>query len=295
MFAGEGGFSMSMSRSEDDGTEDMMKRKVDGRKRRVTIGYQAAGFAFILASLASSVPILRKAPAGALHATSASMASAGIALILSDAALNDRLRSDTYKRLNLLLCAYGMLVAWSIAIVGKLTPPYGYFILPSALSIINSVKGYGYGLKGWRLDDRASPFQDIWKGAKSTVRSLFSVPTNASSVGYILSLLFSVFLGYREISLILEGGGIGQISGGRIIEFARVLLLWTLSFTLKDAADRNRLKGSTFIELNWIQAYVFGCLGAVSGWKTRLGASSIVLAAYAGLNGYWKNMQKKAE
>ena len=79
-----------------------------------------------------------------------------------------------------------------------------------------------------------------------------------------------------------------------LARFNRLSLLALMLYTLKDAADRDRLGGSTFISLNYLCALAMGvqCAFYTGGLTTPLGGLSAFFAAFSAFNGitsYMKN------
>ena len=58
----------------------------------------------------------------------------------------------------------------------------------------------------------------------------------------------------------LQGGAAPIAISGRLIRFAKLSLLASLVFSLKDAADRGRLDGTTFVQLNFLSSFAFGTM-----------------------------------
>jgi hypothetical protein len=128
------------------------------------------------------------------------------------------------------------------------------WIITSVIAMINSIKGYGYGIKGWKLTESVSPIVDMMEGCKANVKCLLRVP-NERSVGYLLATLF-----VGSVPLCMLKSGI-KLS---VVSYTTLAMLAATTLTLKDAADRGRLEGTTFIELNAMTATVFAQLSGAS-------------------------------
>jgi hypothetical protein len=154
-----------------------MEKKVKGRKKRVVMGYRIVSVAYLVASIVAVVkngisPVQSYFVAGPLLA-------AGMAHTLADAALHDRLSSDTYKRLNLFLGTYYGLVNLILSSMTKRQfgshPFWKLWTITSFITCVNCIKGYGYGVKGWKLEGDTLPLakKDLVEGLKYTIQSFF--------------------------------------------------------------------------------------------------------------------------
>lgn len=241
-----------------------MAKKVSGRKKRVLGGYKIVSALYGVSGLASL--FLIDAPRLLLiQAASGPLLAAGFAHILSDAASNDRLKSETYKRLNLVLGQYGLIGLIAAFFVKQLRQQPLLWIIPSLIAMVNSIKGYGYGLKGWELE-KTSAVDDLVQGTKTSIKCLLSVPKNISSAGYLAATLTMgtlTTLKLLEILQLVVQTGISDsynsaVIGTRVLRYSKLTLLTAATFTLKDAADRGRLQGTTFVELNYMVALALG-------------------------------------
>jgi len=251
-----------------------MEKKVKGRKKRVVMGYRIVSVAYLVASIVAVVkngisPVQSYFVAGPLLA-------AGMAHTLADAALHDRLSSDTYKRLNLFLGTYYGLVNLILSSMTKRQfgshPFWKLWTITSFITCVNCIKGYGYGVKGWKLEGDTLPLakKDLVEGLKYTIQSFFSIPKNAQSAGYWIATGTVASLKMKKlveiIGLLLVVSTSTSASWGivatRLSRYAKLALLTGVMFTLKDAADRGRLNGTTFMQLNLLSSYVFGSMSA---------------------------------
>lgn len=240
--------------SESSNSNDVaMQKKVEGRKLRVVMGNRIASVGYLAWFLVYLVKSLQSTNYNIFTTISSidpgPLLASGFAYILISACQNNRLSSDTYKRLNLNLVLYSLL--------GLVNQARGDFVWNGvcAVTCINSIKGYGYGFKGWTLRDKrnSDAIQDVWNGTVANVKSLLKI-SNERSVGYLLA---TVFVGVLGVAALLQQG-VSTISS-----CASLLLLATATFTLKDAADRDRLQGTTFIELNFLAATVFAQVSGI--------------------------------
>ena len=121
-----------------------MDKKIQGRKKRVILGYKAMTMLYIAVEVFSAS---KRVPVNTLLGITSYIAMpAGLSYILISAAKHDRLGSDTYKRLNLSLLEYAVIGLFVIALSGGGNP-----ILKVAyiMTLINTIKGYTYGVVGW--------------------------------------------------------------------------------------------------------------------------------------------------
>jgi hypothetical protein len=232
--------------------DDAMQTKVAGRKKRVAIGNRIVSVGYLAWTLTSLVAFLKTSNNDIVTALVSidpgPLLAAGFAYILIGACQNDRLSSDTYKRLNLMLATFGFVGLLVGQNRGEL------WIITSVIAMINSIKGYGYGIKGWKLTESVSPIVDMMEGCKANVKCLLRVP-NERSVGYLLATLF-----VGSVPLCMLKSGI-KLS---VVSYTTLAMLAATTLTLKDAADRGRLEGTTFIELNAMTATVFAQLSGAS-------------------------------
>lgn len=232
--------------------EDAMQTKVAGRKKRVAIGNRIVSAGYLAWTLVSLVAFLKTSNndivTSLVSIDPGPLLAAGFAYILIGACQNDRLSSDTYKRLNLMLATFGLVGLLIGQNRGEL------WIITSVIAMVNSIKGYGYGIKGWKLTESVSPIVDMMEGCKANVECLLKVP-NERSVGYLLATLF-----VGSVPLCMLKCGI-KLS---VASYTILAMLAATTLTLKDAADRGRLEGTTFLELNAMTATVFAQLSGAS-------------------------------
>ena len=264
--------------SEEDQKEGggAIDKKIAGRKKRIILGYRAALVAYLVSCTVSllawivkngvSPPRMLILPLYSI-ATGPFLAS-GIAYILSGAAYHDRLSSDTYKRLNLFLGEYAIILLCMTPCVIHL-PIIGGALnaVATVFALVNSIKGYGYGVLGWdkKSGTTSSVLEDFVSGVRSSMKTLISVPKNFQSAGYMAATLllgvFKIDAVIQVLQLSLQWRSISMdLVAPWAIRIANLALLIGIVFTLKDAADRSRLDGTTFIELNFMSSIVFGIM-----------------------------------
>ena len=207
--------------------------------------------------------------------------------ILQGATRAGRLASDTYKRLNIGLIGF-CLSFWTVpAEAGFLTQSSIVTLLCFLLStakvfgLVLAITGFQYGA------DRESEqfykpiqlFRELGRGCFSTLKGL-RVKSAKKALAY-RNLLILVLAGM--LSSLLEG--IFDIRYREAFHhsafdisiqwsaISRLFLIATMIYSLKDAAERDRLTGSTFIQMNLL----------VGGWALAVGLAQ-------GLMGYWIEM-----
>jgi len=286
--------SQSDERSMDDKhNDDKMAKKVVGRKKRVVVGYLLTAALYLLTTVMTTIILIKQQVNISFIAyySCGNILAGGLAFILKDAAENDRLRSDTYKRLNLFTAWYGFLMS---IITVKIFKPPQLLLVTHLIAMINSIKGYGYGARGWTLREGVPFSEDLAQGVKGTIRSMFrTFPKDVKSAGYLLGTavvkIIAIFKCIEVINIFLGGGGITFLFWTRLHRCSKLGLLSVCMYTLKDAADRDRLDGTTFIQLNFLSSLVWASmLGyilfrnplAVLGTKSTL--EPTVTAALAG-------------
>lgn len=270
--------------------------KIQGRKKRVVMGYRTMTalyfFAFIYSASKSIAPNTRLAIASygtlkflLLYASYVAM-PAGLSYILISATKQDRLGSDTYKRLNLSLLEYALLGLAVIKLRGGENP---ILLVAYIITLINTIKGYAYGVLG--LDKKSGSdtlLQDFAKGTKSTFKGICSDPKNMKSFGYLAATLMVAsmkLLKLKEIILAARSAVAVKDIAKSLARFNRLSLLALMIYTLKDAADRDRLGGTTFIQLNYLCALVLGIVGVLGGVVTPLGGANVAFAVFFAVNG----------
>lgn len=284
--------SSSSAAEEEEAKKDdkKMERKITGRKKRVVWGYCIPLAIYSLVSAAMLIaPTVKNgldmlAVAG--NYAAGPISAAGFCYILIGAAQNNRLSSETYKRLNLELSHYGAVYLAAALLVkcsaGPLTGGMKKLLSPvllfaSFVSFVNGIKGWSYGSKGWDRQSGESSFLNDFVDVffRSWIRILGVVPKSMASLGYLAATLLAASLKLcklveiaqlllPEIMATVATGGtpISAASAGlittRLIRFSKLSLLTASCLTLKDAADRNRLTGTTFIQLNGLVSVTFG-------------------------------------
>ena len=269
-----------------------LNKKLDGRKNRVVRGYQAMLFAYVVQGLLATARAGGAASILPIVAGQVVM-PAGVSRVMISAARHDRLGSDTYKRLNLALLQYGLIGLLALSLGGgTIDRPLAVGVLPLALSVVNPVKGYAYGVLGWNKDrSDAKLMGDFMYGTKTTVTGFFSKPKNLKAVGYTAATATVASMKLLRLREVLEFFPAKSPSSGELAtalaRFNRLAFLSLMLYTLGDAADRDRLGGTTFVQLNYLCALSMAVHGLyfAGGIATPLGALSAIFGAFCAFNG----------
>ena len=236
---------------------------VKSRKQRVLNSYRLTATSYLLAvcvalkkaGSSSKLPFVAYTVAGPLMAS-------GMAHNLAKATIRDKLPTATSKRLNLGLVIYGIINLLLAAISAQFTNPIWYcWAFLAFITTSNSIKGYGYGVKGWTLKDHTVMLakNDLQKGIKENFNALTSIQPNLQSLVYLATTLTLGTLSILKLADILRAisstGAASELSS-----FAKLWLLTIASLTLKIGADRGGLEGMTMIQLNCLLSYAFGAM-----------------------------------
>lgn len=265
----------------------IITKKIEGRKKRVILGYKISSVMYAIFGM--FIFGLSKKP---FYASGPLIAS-GLCYILNGAAENNRLASDTYKKVNIVMAKYG-LFGFAAGILMSLSPAWN---LACVITMINSTKGYGYGLKGWELKE-VSAKDDLVSMIKDTVTSM----TKADSIkskGYLITsiVMLVVTIGkFLEIMNLVVSKSGGNMIGTRMFRFTKYMLFTLLMMVLKSASDRNRLEGTTFIQMNMMAAIGYSSwvayLVTEYGKLTQFGALMVACSIFTGANGILSIRQK---
>lgn len=208
--------------------------------------------------------------------------AAGTCNILSESVKTKRLyTSDTYKRLTMGLLLFGVLGLFSVPgeagciVVSSLSSPYWggattflLTLLAKFITAIVSFVGWEYSAGGFGSSPSSSSYRDkmrdivremcggckrVWKTLPITderpatfYRSFFVILTLGNLIFNTSELIFNLTQGIGLVSLPVSL---------TISSMARLGLMSVILYVLKDAAERKRLDGSTFITLNMMVGF----------------------------------------
>ena len=214
--------------------------------------------------------------------------SSGVCNILSTAVNNGRLyTSDTYKRLNVGVLLFGLLGLFSLpGEAGCITSNMNMFgvslimiqftkLITGCVSFIGweySVPG-GFG-KMWN-ERVKNIMKEVYKGCYDVYKN-YPVTEERPATFYrtfwVILTLGNLIFNIPELVFNLQQGGAGSLFSLpvslSISSIARLGLLSFILYVLKDAAERKRLEGTTFIKLNlMVGMWAFGgefCLSFIA-------------------------------
>lgn len=189
--------------------------------------------------------------------------AAGTCRLVADAARNNRLSSDTYKRLNIGLFGFCFISFFSIPGEAAFHPQFGPAILLMMVMTFLKVWGCNLAFDGWKTgvhesNDNTSMTskqlaKTFGKGVKSTVRSIFHTPRKGFVyLLYLMVVLAGGFSAVQEAQFYMSYNAPLLNISLEWSALARLFLISTMVFSLKDASERGRLTGSTFIQLNFM-------------------------------------------
>ena len=224
--------------------------------------------------------------------------AAGTCHILRHAALQDRLRSDTYKRLNLGLAGFCAL-GWA-AVPAEAAFLHSFYATRVVAALLFLLRIYGaiVAWKGWTQGIVADALPstngtaprfgntvttELWNGVKSTIQGL-KVETPKKALTYrncLLLVCCGIVSSFMEgLFLIRYQQAFARTWFEITLQWsavARLFLIATIIYTLKDAAERDRLTGTTFIQLNLM----------IGAWALLVGLGQAIyplgFAAYRGV------------
>lgn len=245
---------------------------------------------------------------------SSPLLTAGVLSILATAStIPGRLSSATYKRLSLQL-------AWANSLGSVLTLPVVILMacrsstkpdilisllgLVSTLNLVPAYRAWYRGVVGSTGDGEGSPsswLKDLRSGYADTTKSLWRC-NNVKTFGYLAATMMIEWLRIQKfleiVTIVMKSeSNVGFMFVTRMIRYSRLVLLLGVVYTLKDAANRDRLEGTTFIQLNFLSSLVFGAMAVQKGIPT-LASPPITLAAaffavFTAGNGILSQMKKK--
>ena len=258
---------------------EALDNKVAGRKKRLTLGYQAAALSYVATALYGLYSWGSLSASALYYAVGGGPLNMAVILyILKGAAVHDRLGSDTYKRLNMAVVSYALIqlliptgaAGWA----GRVS-----LTLPGFLALVNGIKGYGYGVLGWDKSKGASAIlTDIRDGVGSTPKGLANV--KVKSLGYMLGTLLLGSMFCLKLNALVRIPLTAAERVTRLSKLARFGLISSIMYTLKDACDRDRLSGTTFVQLNLMAAAAFFSISLylLPTYGTALANTQIVVA-----------------
>lgn len=203
----------------------------------------------------------------ALYVAAGPVLAGGISYVLEGAAVNDRLSSETFKRLNLFLASYGAIWLTAAFLIRKTGPEivtHPLIVAASIISVFNSLRAWTFGVKGWKKAEGVSLASDLGSTTANMLRVSFSIK-NFSGFVYLCGAFLFGFLKLKRLiyvfKLLGRDGVKASMISKTILQIGMYTLLSAVMVTLKDGADRDRLTGSSYVELNAISTFVLGSIG----------------------------------
>lgn len=222
-----------------------LEKKIAGRKKRVEIGYKIVASAY---AIMTGIGLFKYRSAQGLYIAAGPWMASSVAFHLIGSGSNDRLKSGACKRLNLGLAFFGFVGLLAKDIITTAKP---LWIFACLVAMVNSIKGYGYGLKGWDLkmmDGNSGAARDIVEGTLSSIAATFELPRGFSGVfsrsaGYAaLAVTFGAMKFnnlYKIVSHLLSTGPPNPYVWMPLyFQYKKLLLLTISAFTLKEAVDQ---------------------------------------------------------
>ena len=264
----------SSSDDDDDGAEaveaeiviDNSTPKLQLKHREQVSSYRTSSILYMALALDSwkrrnavSIFGVGGAAANTINIVSPVSLSAGFVLAavasrcLISAAENNRLASDTYKRMNLALSLFSLMNLMSHLVSWPFLGGAACFC--SLFNTRVALKGWVKGVKGLGSDESRklylnSYISELSYGLKTNLKGVITFKSK-ESIGYFLSFtLVSIIVLHNFLVVpLLWKKNLPRVNALRIASTARLLLAESILFTLMDAANRKRLSGSTFIKL----------------------------------------------
>jgi len=278
--------------------EKKIEKKIAARKKRVEIGYQTAALAYALVTCVSFVKFqfFQRVPLPInLFITAGPFMASSVAFHLVGSGSNDQLKSDACKRLILALASFGFIGLMAKDIVTTAQP---LWIFACLVAMVNSIKGYGYGLKGWDLkmmDGNAGAVKDILGGTLASVKAVFTLPAIFSrSAGYAaMTITFAAMKSailYKYISGSAESNK--MVWCNLAFGYKKLLLLTMAAFTLKEAVDQDETEspkgwGAAPVGLGLATSVATGAMAAqsIASGNLYLGGWIACLAVFSAVDG----------
>jgi hypothetical protein len=201
--------------------------------------------------------------------------------VLAESARTKRLfTSDTYKRLTFGTLVFGLISLWSLPGEVGCNSTFGTGVIVTMVAAqitkfvtaLVSFVGWEYSAGGYETGNRVrNSFNEIYKGCKRVWKSLPVTdkrPATFYRTFFLLVTIFNPLCNIPELTFNLRQC-VGLFSlpvSLNISSIARLGLLSVILYVLKDAAERDRLNGSTFIKLNLsVGLWAFG-VGIAQGF-----------------------------
>jgi hypothetical protein len=235
----------------EDSSEAALPEVDDGKQGSIARGYTASKKLYLLLSvvLLGLTRDYRK-----FTSVSGFFIAAGLSHILSRATENNRLTSETYKRLNVGLMGYNILSLFTIpGEVGLFLGTAKAYVYMGFAFVVQSY-GAHMSYEGWLrgLGEAAVPGKELRKGVLATLKTLW--PTKEGGTMYRNFLMLFIAECFRMLYNVVVGLRVSGLLEASLLTgaFARRILIATMLYSLKDAGERGRLQGNTFIKMDYL-------------------------------------------
>lgn len=276
--------------SDDDSTNENIAAE---KRQHLTSGYFWGRYIFAAAAaliLAMPDRTMTTLLATKLGGSAGFALAAGLCHILHVAATHDRLSSDTYKRLNVGLLGFCVLGLTAVPGEAAFMNSAEHALVVSIF--LTAVKSFGVflSLSGWRYGVFNSGvvttkrmLRELANGTKESLKGL-RVQDNKKALTYrnclvlvCIGILSSFMEGLFSIRYQKEFTRTWFEISLQWSAVSRLFMISTMIYSLKDAAERDRLTGTTFIQMNILVGF----------WASVVGLGQAVyplgFAAYRGV------------
>jgi len=300
--------SLYSSNNDDDDTEnnnddskEKMEKKIAGRKKRVTMGHKFVALSYAVITCISLIKY-RKVPVAASFIAAGPLMASVTAWNL--VVLPSSSNIDHSKRLNLALLCFGIL-----GLIGKdiITTAPWLWIVTCLVAVINSTKGYGYGLKGWELKRKegksniALLLEDILGEMKSFVSTITNVKSSSVYYATITFAIMKLTIFYNIVQqlllLVSSSSWNYPLFCANIFRFKKLHLLTVAAFTImkEGSSSSNNSSKNLLLPLKLGLGFSTSAIAALcitqknksmAVWMTFLALFSIVDAIKTTLSSY---------
>ena len=191
--------------------------------------------------------------------------AAGTCYILANDVKNNRLTTDSSKRLNVGLFFFCLISLFALPGEAAFLPMFGPAVL--LMTVMTFIKGWGCNLsyQGWKIGVEESRglanmtskqlLGQFARDIASSIKGIFYTPRK----GFVYLLLFFMvvlggFSAVMEAQFYMQyGAPLFNISLQWSV-LARLFFVSSIVYSLKDAAEQGRLTGTAFIQMNFMVA-----------------------------------------
>jgi hypothetical protein len=261
-------FQALLSSTSDDNNDDSSHMKSSNDNNRLSKRYMAGTILFgLVAFILAAMPDRTKGVqlAGKYGGAAGYGLAAGTCHILSNAIKNNRLTTDSSRRLNVGLFFFCLISLFSLPGEAAFLPMFGPAVL--LMTAMMFIKGWGCNLsyQGWKAgveDSRGlanmTSNQLLGQFARDVASSLKGIIKTPRKGFVYLFLFFMVVLGgfssVMEAQFYMQYGAPLFNISLQWSALARLFFVSSIVYSLKDAAEQGRLTGIAFIQMNFMIA-----------------------------------------